>query len=147
MKVVRSCWIVLALAGCSSVAPPAGFLAQPAETLRSQSQRLSVAVYTSPQPPTRGDQSVKYLIANVDSGKPASGLALHVVPWMPEHGHGASIVPSVTETAPGTYVISNVDLFMAGEWELRTTITAAPADSGEDGGIASDYVDPTFQIP
>jgi hypothetical protein len=49
-----------------------------------------------------------------------------------------------------------VDLFMAGEWALRTTISGTRADSPDgsdsaasagDAGIVSDYVSPTFEIP
>jgi hypothetical protein len=145
-----------ALTGCGSTAAPVGFPAQPIMTLSSMNHQLSVSVRTSPQPPTRGDQSVEYTIADPTTGKPLTGLTLDVVPWMPIMNHGTSIVPSVTETVPGTYVLSNVDLFMAGEWALRTTISGTRADSPDgsdsaasvgDAGIVSDYVSPTFEIP
>ena len=78
---------------------------------------------TSPQPPTRGNQNVELTITDPATGKPLAGLTLHVVPWMPVMDHGTSVAPSVAETTPGTYLISNVDLFMPGQWALRTNIS------------------------
>lgn len=149
MSPARSCSALLLLASvaCSSAPPPAGFPAEPLVTLASQTQRLTVAVRTSPQPLTRGNQSVEYTIADPTTHAPVSGLALGVVPWMPVMGHGTSVVPSVAEAVPGTYVITNVDLFMPGQWVLRTTISWPPGEAGADAGVASDYVSPTFQIP
>jgi hypothetical protein len=135
------------LAACSSAPAPSGFPAQPAQTLGSRTAALSVAVRTSPQPPTRGNLSVEYTITDAATGKPASGLSLAVVPWMPVMGHGTSVTPSVSEAAPGTYVIANVDLFMPGVWVIRTTISGASGDSAAAAGVASDYVGPTFEIP
>jgi hypothetical protein len=147
MLLSRLSLLVIALTACSSASAPAGFPAQPIQTLSSKMQQLSVAVRTSPQPPTRGDQNIEYSITDRSTGKPLAGLTLGVVPWMPVMGHGASIVPSVTETAPGTYLIANVDLFMAGEWVLRTMISGRVGDAGGDAGIVNDYVEPAFDIP
>jgi hypothetical protein len=149
----RSGWILTLagalgfVAGCASSAPPATFGVEPIMTLMSKSAQLSVAVRTAPQPPTRGDQSAEYAITDAATGAPVSGLTLSVVPWMPAMLHGTSVVPTVRETKPGLYVISDVDLFMAGLWELRTTITGSSGDAGADAGAISDYVAPQFEIP
>jgi hypothetical protein len=72
---------------------------------------------------------------------------------MPVMLHGASIQPSVTETKPGVYLVTDVDMFMAGEWQLRTTIEApaAPASpsngQAQGTGASTDHVGPIFQIP
>jgi hypothetical protein len=52
-------------------------------------------------------------------------------------GHGASLIPIVAEDPPGTYVVRDVDFFMAGTWELRTSIS----------GPVTDHAAPSFQIP
>lgn len=110
-------------------------------TVTSDSGNLHAEVRTSPsQPPTRGEQSVQLVITNAD-GSPAAGLKLDTTPWMPAMGHGASVTPSVTETTPGTYVIDDVDFFMPGTWELRTTVSSAAPSS------TADHVAPSFQIP
>ncbi|MEO7112152.1 MAG: FixH family protein, partial [Polyangiaceae bacterium] len=117
------------------------FSAAPLMSLTSDRGALHVDVRTSPtQPPTRGEQSVQLVITNAD-GSPSTDLALSTKPWMPAMGHGASVTPSVSETAPGTYVIEDVDMFMPGTWELRTTISSA-SDSND-----TDHVAPAFQIP
>ncbi len=132
-----------ALAGCgapASAAPagPSEFPAQPVMTLTSASGQLQIEVRTAPQqPPSRGDGSVELVIRNTTTNAPESGLSIDVVPWMPAMGHGASIVPAVASPSPGTYVITNVDLFMPGTWELRTTVS----------GSVADHVAPSFQIP
>jgi hypothetical protein len=149
---VSSLLLLSALAGladaCTAAPAPQGFPAQPIQTLTSRSGLLNVAVRTSPQPPTRGEQSVEYVVTDARTGARVPGLDLKMVPWMPVMNHGTSIVPSVAEVSPGTYVVSDVALFMSGEWQLRTTITGAPGgDAGGDAGAASDYVGPTFQIP
>ena len=63
-------------------------------------------------------------------------------------GHGTSLVPSVMETSPGIYLVTQVGLFMPGAWVLRTTIsvTQAGSSSDPDAPSASDYVEPSFEI-
>ena len=117
------------------------FSETPLMTVASDSGKLHVDVRTSPsQPPTRGQQSVQLKITD-ENGSPRTGLALGTTPWMPAMGHGASVTPSVSETTPGTYVIADVDMFMPGTWELRTTIADADSKS------SADHVAPSFQIP
>jgi hypothetical protein len=56
---------------------------------------------------------------------------------MPAMGHGTSVIPIIEEDSPGTYVVRDVDFFMPGTWELRTSIF----------GPATAYAAPSFQIP
>ena len=65
------------------------------------------------------------------------GLGLEVVPWMPAHGHGTSVSPTITETAPGTFVATPLYLFMPGSWELRITTS----------GTVDDTAKAAFEIP
>jgi hypothetical protein len=123
-------------------------------TVTSQNATYRIEVRTSPQPPTRGDQSVELTIADGTTGAPATNLAVHVVPWMPVMLHGASIQPTVTETKPGVYLLTDVDMFMSGEWQLRTTIDApaiaansTSAGTAQGTSASTDHVGPIFQIP
>lgn len=128
--------------GCSSEpvavdAEDATFPVAAITTMKSAGAAYTIEVRTAPtQPPGRGETAVEYTITGAD-GAPSDGLALTIVPWMPDMGHGASVVPSVSAPGGGRYLISDVDLFMPGEWELRTTIAGQPEDS----------VAPSFQIP
>ena len=105
-------------------------------SLPTDGGKLSVELRSSPQPPARGDDAVQMRFRDT-SGAPASGLTISMVPWMPAHGHGTSVKPVVTETEPGVYVAAPVNLFMAGAWQLITTIT----------GPVDDSVTPTLDVP
>jgi hypothetical protein len=50
------------------------------------------------------------------SGKPAD-------PFMPQHGHGAATVPTVTAQGGGAFSVAAIDFFMAGYWELYLDLT------------------------
>ena len=126
---------------------PLVFEGSPAETMASASGNLQIGVWWSPLQPIVGYDATQFAISDA-TGAPVSGLTLTIVPWMPAHGHGASVQPTVTETAPGIYAATPLDFFMAGEWELRTSI-ASGADGGEasDAAIIADTVDPTINVP
>jgi hypothetical protein len=133
--------LVLACA-CSSGAAqrPAGsgdFPAEPLVSATSAGGQLNLEVRSQPQPPTRGMLTVELTIARASTSAPQDGLTLTVVPWMPAMGHGSSVLPTVTPGGNGKYIVSNLALFMPGQWELRTTIAGAMADSAM----------PTLDIP
>jgi hypothetical protein len=128
---------LLALA-CSSASPTTdgSFPADPYQTLTSDSGQLRVEVRTGPdQPPQHGLCSVELRFTDAKTGAPAAG-DVAVVPWMPAHNHGASVLPSVAPSGPGRYTVQNLELFMPGTWELRTTLT----------GATSDHATPTLDV-
>ena len=51
-------------------------------------------------------------------------------PRMPIHGHGASTFPQVTPQDGGVYVVSEINFFMAGYWEMALELH--PADGASD---------------
>jgi hypothetical protein len=57
------------------------------------------------------------------SSAPVDGLAMDVVPFMPDHGHGTSVAVAVTPEGSGTYLIAPLYLYMAGYWEITFDIT------------------------
>jgi hypothetical protein len=115
----------------------AGFKATPLlADVASASGALHLAVFTDPQPPTRGVVAVRYRITDA-AGAPVDGLSVTVVPFMPAMGHGTSVVPTVTPRGAGVYDVANVSLFMAGWWQLRTELQ----------GGASDHADADLQVP
>ena len=108
----------------------AGFPRSPYVSLVSDSGKLRIEIRTAPdQPPTRGTSSVEMRVVEVATETPVDGIAFTVVPWMPAHGHGSSVKPTVTAAGGGRYVLTNVDLFMPGRWELRTTFSGGANDS------------------
>ena len=131
----------LCLLGCGSSSSddsPMNFGTVPASSVSSDSGALKIDLLSAPDAtPTRGVNSLRFVVTHVADGTPATGLDLDVTPWMPAMGHGASVKPTVTpEAEPGVYTATNVSLFMPGLWEIRTTI----------GGSMSDHVTPQFEI-
>jgi hypothetical protein len=51
-------------------------------------------------------------------------------PRMPIHGHGASTFPEVTPQDGGVYVVSKINFFMAGYWEMALELH--PAEGASD---------------
>lgn len=76
-------------------------------------------VRTAPQPPSRG--VIPTLLTIRCGAEPAPGLALHVTPWMPAMGHGASIEPTIVDRGNGDYLVDDLVLPMPGTWELRVS--------------------------
>jgi hypothetical protein len=126
--------------GCSSAgASDPGTISETAAAVVTSDQgSLEISVHSAPAAePTRGVNTLRFVVTRVSDGTPVPGLALDVVPWMPAMGHGASVKPSVAPGPdPGSYDVTNVNLFMPGLWEIRTTI----------GGSTSDHVAPHFDI-
>jgi hypothetical protein len=138
-RVLHSLLVATVSIACSgSIArEPMTFSAEAYLTAMADSGALSVQVRTSPQPPARGTIGVELTVTNVADGSPLDGLTLGVVPWMPAHNHGTSVAPTVTAEGQGKYLLADVDLFMPGHWELRTTFS----------GPVMDHAAPAFDIP
>jgi hypothetical protein len=64
-------------------------------------------------------------------GRAVTGATLNVMPFMPDHGHGTSVMPQVAPAGDG-YELSSVYLFMAGLWKV--TIQAQSA-AGNDTAV------------
>jgi hypothetical protein len=133
-----SVWGLAAGCGGGGSGDPGPVAAEAASTVTSDSGSYRISVHSAPDgQPTRGVNTLQMVVTRVGDGAPAAGLELDVVLWMPAMGHGASVKPSVhAEAEPGVFTVTNVNLFMPGLWEIRTTI----------GGSASDHVTPTFEI-
>lgn len=150
--------VALAVAGCGGqasepTAPALVFTGAPTLTVASGSGQLNIGVWWSPAQPTVGYDATQLAITD-GSGAPVAGLTLTIVPFMPAHGHGASVYPTVSEMAPGIYVATPLDFFMAGNWELMTAISRT-AQAGSDGGAGDagaggaidDSAEPTVDVP
>jgi hypothetical protein len=90
-----------------------------------------VLMAADPAPPAQGKNTWTLRLLD-GGGQPVSGAKVEVVPFMPDHGHGSSVVPKVTDKGDGTYSIELVYLIMPGVWQ--TTITATTA-SGQDKAV------------
>ena len=72
-----------------------------------------------PAPPAVGYNTWELMVHD-DGGSMLMGATVTVEPWMPEHGHGSNVDPTVTEME-GMYTVSDLNFMMTGVW--RTTIT------------------------
>jgi hypothetical protein len=137
---------LLAAAGCGGgtpAAPSLVFAGPPAMTLTSASGQLALALWWSPVQPSVGYDATQLAVSDA-AGAPLSGATLTVVPWMTAHGHGASVQPVVTETAPGVYVATPLDFYMSGGWELRTRIQR---DAVQGSTPVDDTAAPGVDVP
>ncbi|MGH7281096.1 MAG: FixH family protein [Polyangiaceae bacterium] len=79
----------------------------------------------NPNPVIKGNNvwTIQVVDAN---GAPVDGATITVKPYMPDHGHGSSIIPQVAAgTDPGTYDISLLNLFMPGIWTVTFDVTTS----------------------
>lgn len=94
--------------------------------------------HASPAPPERGTNAWSVRLTDA-AGAPIDGAALTVKPYMPDHAHGSSVVPSVAPTGePGGYAISGLELFMPGVWQITISIAVQ--------GVEFDVVRLTFCV-
>jgi len=104
----------------------------PAEALAgvtSEGGALRVELRTAPeQPPPRGEIAAALSITDANTAAPQDGCSLTVVPFMPAMGHGTSNELTITPKGDGIYVVTGLSLYMAGRWELRTTISKCADD-------------------
>ncbi len=78
-----------------------------------------------PAPPDKGDNAWTIALRDVASAAPVHADTLVVIPFMPDHGHGTSIEPVITQNPePGSYQIDVINLWMPGFWEVRFDIDA-----------------------
>ena len=89
-----------------------------------------------PAPPEKGINTWTVQLED-GSGNPVSGATVTITPWMPDHGHGSSIVPQVMPMASaGSYQVTLLDLFMPGIWQVTFDVTPA---SGPDEKVTFSF--------
>ena len=93
-----------------------------ADGMKFKGSTLSVEILTAdPSPP--GLQLNTWTFQVIDAqNNPVTGAAVTVQPYMPDHGHGPSVVPVVTASG-STYTVSNIDFFMPGVWRMTFDVT------------------------
>ncbi|MBS2032744.1 MAG: FixH family protein [Deltaproteobacteria bacterium] len=94
--------------------------------------RQYVLVQGSPAPPARGNNTWTVKVLD-SSGAPLPDLDLSANTFMPDHGHGSSVVPTVTANGDGTYAVTPLYFFMPGVW--RVTVSDADGGSSATAGV------------
>ena len=82
-------------------------------------------VSADPAQPATGLNTWTFKVTDA-SGSAVDNANVTITPWMPDHGHGPSVVPQVTDAA-GVYTGTNIDLFMPGVWQLTFSVNGTTA--------------------
>jgi hypothetical protein len=100
---------------------------------------VSVEAATNPPVTTLavGLNTFTVTVRDAGGGAPAGLAMTSEKPFMPKHNHGASTFPAVADQGDGTFVVSAINFFMPGYWEL--TLNLLPPGVG-DGGAPADKV-------
>jgi YtkA-like len=101
----------------------------------SQGKLTFKLMSSTPAPPARGNNDWSIAIVDAVSGAPVAGAAMTVVPFMPDHNHGTSIKPTITDQGAGMYDVDPVNLWMPGLWQV--TVTATPSGGTLDKAVFS----------
>jgi len=80
---------------------------------------------SKPTEDATGSFTLKFWKAT-DSSAADPSLALKVVIWMPDMGHGSSPV-TITKQAVGQYLVDRVFFSMRGDWQIRFQLLNAKA--------------------
>lgn len=130
---------LLILAACSGSTPDAGVVGCETNPLAQtyaagmkqggDGNKLSFQLVSSdPGPPLRGTNVWELKVLDT-ANQPVTGATLTVTPFMPEHGHGSQVVPTITADGD-SYKITNLYLFMPGLWKVTIQATnGATTDS------------------
>ena len=74
--------------------------------------------------------------AGVTLTGPVDGLKINVTPFMPDHNHGTTAVGVAPSGSGGLYLISPLNLYMAGYWEITFDLTDSSGETPvEDSAI------------
>ena len=96
-----------------------------------ESQVLEFKLLSSdPAPPVSGSNVwMLQLNAMAAPNDPIDGATVRVEPYMPDHKHPAGEPTEVTpDSAPGTYRLDPVDLWMPGLWETTIRVSGSVTD-------------------
>jgi hypothetical protein len=102
---------------------------------------FSIAIESAdPAPPQTNDNTWTIMLTDA-SDAPVQGATFKFDTYMPDHRHHGSITPDAQPgKSPGEYVISRLNLFMPGLWQITFTVTASD-------GTTTDSVQWIYCVP
>jgi hypothetical protein len=89
----------------------------------------AILLESTPAPPARGSDAWTVKIVDAD-GAAQDGLTVVASPFMPDHGHPATVKAVVTPLGGGVYSMTPLYLYMPGYWEV--TLTLQPPGGAKD---------------
>jgi hypothetical protein len=81
-----------------------------------------VLVSSDPGPPIKGNNTWEVQVLD-SSMQPVTGATMTAKPFMPDHGHGTSVVPIVSADGM-SYMVTPLYLFMPGLWQVTLNATS-----------------------
>jgi hypothetical protein len=104
-------------------------------------------VSSTPAPPVKGYVTLVVKLADLMGNPVPNASVTYVVPYMPRHGHGSPLTPTVTANADGTFTVDSVFLFMPGLWEFKihAAVGGEATDCSKDPAMC-DEVDYYFCV-
>lgn len=102
----------------------------------SMGQMHFTLLKSDPTPMIKGTNTWQLGLTDT-SGNPVTNADITITPYMPDHGHGTSIIAKAT-AKDGGYELTPLYLFMGGIWEVTI---AAKTDTLDDSAVF------TFCIP
>jgi hypothetical protein len=115
-----------AVVGCSMDSRAEAYAANLAKMGQSGAIKF-VLTASDPAPPAKGNNTWTLKLLDA-AAKPMPGATVGVKAFMPDHGHGSSVVPQVTPAADGSYTVAPLYLFMPGLWQITFTVDGAVPD-------------------
>jgi hypothetical protein len=84
---------------------------------------------SDPAPPAKGTNT--FVLQTFDNTGALTMVNLGVNLMMPDHGHGTSVVPTITlDSATQSFTVTPLYLFMAGVWRIDFQAFSTAADAG-----------------
>ena len=97
----------------------------PNVSVQSQAKTMKFTLArSSPAPPARGTGTWNIHVTDAN-GTALPSLTLAAKPFMPDHGHGPAVIPSVANNGGGDYTVTNLYFFMPGVWQITFTSQAS----------------------
>jgi hypothetical protein len=91
-----------------------------------------ILLSANPEPPALGLNAWAIGLRDATGASLSSSALTTVKPWMPEHGHGPALAPTVTPADGGINMVGSLDFFMPGLWQVTLE---AQAGSLSDTGV------------
>lgn len=87
-------------------------------------------VEATPAPPAKGDNAWMVRILDSSGSPLPDATVTEVQPFMPEHGHGTSVIPAIGPTSgDGMVEVSAIDFRMAGVWTVTVEVETAAGET------------------
>jgi hypothetical protein len=94
---------------------------------------------TEPAKPARGENRWTVQLLDSNGAPQASALVTRVRPWMPDHGHGTSVVPEIGDTdGEGFVAVDRIDFRMPGVWTLTFDVEQNGTSDSATFGVCID---------